>query len=56
VACAAGDTPLLARLPGRVVLADGEPVWLATNEPLHLFDSATGHRVESTQAKEVVSA
>jgi sn-glycerol 3-phosphate transport system ATP-binding protein len=56
VACAAGDTPLLARLPGRVVLADGKPVWLTTNEPLHLFDSATGHRVESTQAKEVVSA
>ena len=46
VACTVGDVPLLARLPGRVVLADGAPVCLATEEPIHLFDAASGSRVE----------
>ena len=45
VACTVGDAPLLARLPGRVVLADGAPVCLATEEPIHLFDAASGSRV-----------
>jgi sn-glycerol 3-phosphate transport system ATP-binding protein len=50
MACAAGDAKLLARLPGRVALADGAPVRLATEEPIHLFDAATGRRTESTAA------
>ena len=52
LACTVGEVNLLARLPGRVVLADGTPVRLATDEPLHLFDAATGRRIESIAAKE----
>ncbi|HXA25485.1 MAG TPA: ABC transporter ATP-binding protein, partial [Acetobacteraceae bacterium] len=46
LACAVGDVSLLARLPGRVVLADDTPVRLATDEPIHLFDASTGRRRE----------
>jgi sn-glycerol 3-phosphate transport system ATP-binding protein len=57
VACTVGDVPLLARLPGRVVLADGTPVCLATEQPIHIFDAASGHRIESiVTAREAVSA
>jgi len=48
VTCTAGDATLLARLPGRVVLADGTPVQLATEEPIHVFDAASGARIEGT--------
>jgi len=44
VACSAGGTTLLARLPGHVQLPDGMPVFLATDQPLHLFDAGTGRR------------
>ncbi len=54
LACIAGEVKLLARLPGRVVLADGTPVHLVSDEPIHLFDAATGRRSELTAAKEVV--
>jgi sn-glycerol 3-phosphate transport system ATP-binding protein len=57
LACTVGEVSLLARLPGRVVLADGIPVRLATDEPLHLFDAATTRRRESVAAeKEPVGA
>jgi sn-glycerol 3-phosphate transport system ATP-binding protein len=57
LACTVGEISLLARLPGRVVLADGTPVRLATDQPLHLFDAATGRRRESIAAeKEPVGA
>lgn len=57
VACNIGELTLLARLPGRSVLPDGAPVCLATDEPLHLFDAATGHRVETVvTAKETIGA
>ena len=52
VACTVGDVPLLARLPGRVVLADGTPVCLATDEPIHMFDAASGRRIEQHRASE----
>jgi sn-glycerol 3-phosphate transport system ATP-binding protein len=51
LACAVGEVSLLARLPGRVVLADGTPVRLATDEPIHLFDAATGRRRECVAAE-----
>jgi sn-glycerol 3-phosphate transport system ATP-binding protein len=57
LACAVGDVTLLARLPGRVVPADGTSVHLATDEPLHMFDAATGHRRENVvAAKEAAGA
>ena len=56
VACAVGDVTLLARVPGRVVLADGAAVCLATDEPVHLFDAASGRRIERALAKETVGA
>jgi sn-glycerol 3-phosphate transport system ATP-binding protein len=57
LACAIGDVTLLARLPGRVVLADGTPVRLASDEPIHLFDAATGYRSTAMEtAREVVRA
>jgi sn-glycerol 3-phosphate transport system ATP-binding protein len=57
VACAVGDVTLLARLPGRVVLSHGTLVCLATDEPIHLFDAASGRRVDHVPAaKEIVSA
>jgi sn-glycerol 3-phosphate transport system ATP-binding protein len=55
VACAAGETSLLARLPGRVVLDEGAPIALVTDEPIHLFDAATGKRIERAPvAREIV--
>ncbi len=49
LACAAGEATVLARLPGHVVLAEGSPVFLATDKPLHLFDAATGSRAITSQ-------
>jgi sn-glycerol 3-phosphate transport system ATP-binding protein len=46
VNCRVGaDTTVLARLPGRVIAADGSAVHLACDGPLHLFDPVTGHRL-----------
>ena len=56
VACTTGDVSLLARLPGRVVLSDGALVHLATEEPIHVFDSTSGGRIETAPAKETVGA
>lgn len=50
VACSAGEVRLLARLPGRAVLAADSLVHLSTDEPVHLFDAATGRRVENIAA------
>ena len=52
LACSAGDgTRLLARLPGRVALADGAPVWLAADPgALHLFDAASRRRLDPPHA------
>ena len=47
VACTVGDVPMLARLPGRVVPGTGTQVCLATEEPIHVFDAASGQRIES---------
>jgi sn-glycerol 3-phosphate transport system ATP-binding protein len=44
LACVAGEATLLARLPGRVVLAEGTPVFLMTDKALHVFGAATGRR------------
>jgi sn-glycerol 3-phosphate transport system ATP-binding protein len=47
LACAVGDATVLARLPGRVVLPAGSAVRLAFDPAdLHLFDAATGQRVD----------
>ncbi len=57
LACNAGDVRLLARLPGRVALTDGTPVHLTSDEPIHLFDASTGHRIETVMtAQEAVGA
>jgi sn-glycerol 3-phosphate transport system ATP-binding protein len=57
VACAAGEVTLLARLPGRVALAEDTLVHLTTDEPVHLFDAATGRRSDSIVAsREIVTA
>ncbi len=45
IACAAGEATILVRLPGRVMPPEGTPVCLAFDEPVHLFDAATGRRV-----------
>jgi sn-glycerol 3-phosphate transport system ATP-binding protein len=50
LACAAGEATVLARLPGHVVLAEGTPVFLATDKALHVFDAATGRRAVSGRA------
>jgi sn-glycerol 3-phosphate transport system ATP-binding protein len=50
MACAAGDTTLLVRLPGRVMVPAGAPVRLGFNEAIHLFDAATGKRAARSQA------
>jgi sn-glycerol 3-phosphate transport system ATP-binding protein len=50
LACAVGTTTLLARLPGRVALAIGTKVHLAVDAPLHLFDPATGRRIDGVAA------
>jgi sn-glycerol 3-phosphate transport system ATP-binding protein len=48
-ACTVGDgIRLLARLPGRAVVADGATVHFAADPAdLHLFDAATGQRLQS---------
>jgi sn-glycerol 3-phosphate transport system ATP-binding protein len=51
LSCSIGEVSLLARLPGRVVLADGTQVRLATEEPIHLFDATTGRRMEGVAAE-----
>jgi sn-glycerol 3-phosphate transport system ATP-binding protein len=57
VACRVGDVPMLARVPGRVVLASGIQVRLASDEPMHMFDAVSGHRIESNvTAKETIGA
>jgi sn-glycerol 3-phosphate transport system ATP-binding protein len=47
VTCRVGGAPILARLPGRVVVGSGTLVRLATEDPVHIFDAASGHRIES---------
>ena len=45
LACLAGETRLLARLPGRVALPDGAPVHLAADPAdLHFFDAEQNRR------------
>jgi hypothetical protein len=57
VACRVGDVPILARLPGRVVPGTGTEVCLATEEPIHVFDAASGQRIKSiASAKETPRA
>ncbi len=57
VACRVGDESLLARLPGRVEVNTGDHVHLATQEPVHLFDSASGQRIDRiVTANEAVDA
>ena len=48
VACTVGDgIRLLARLPGRVAVADGATVHFAADPAdFHLFDAATGRRLQ----------
>ena len=50
VACSAGATTLLARLPGQVLLAAGTHVFLATDRPLHVFDAGDGRRCVTSPA------
>jgi sn-glycerol 3-phosphate transport system ATP-binding protein len=40
--CIAGETRLLARLPGRIDVARGADVHLTTDQSIYLFDAATG--------------
>jgi sn-glycerol 3-phosphate transport system ATP-binding protein len=57
VACSVGEATILARVPGHVTLDDGSSVCLATDGPIHLFDAATGSRVDREAAsKEIVVA
>jgi sn-glycerol 3-phosphate transport system ATP-binding protein len=57
VACKVGDVPLLVRLAGRAILGSGTIVRLATQDPIHLFDAASGHRIDGVVgAKERVGA
>ena len=57
VACSIGEVTLLARVPGQVALADGASVCLATDQPIHIFDAATGCRLDRQAAsKETVAA
>ena len=57
VACRIGDVTLLARMPGRVALADGAPVCLAIEGPIHLFDAGSGQRIANEiAAQEPVGA
>ena len=44
VACNAGQTILLARLAGRVALPDGARIALTTDQPIHMFDAASGRQ------------
>ncbi len=46
VACQAGESRVLARLPGRAALAAGTPLHLAADPAdIHLFDAETGARI-----------
>jgi sn-glycerol 3-phosphate transport system ATP-binding protein len=54
--CAAGEARLLARLPGRVDIAHGSAVHLVTDQPVHLFDAATGVARSGTAHREAASA
>ena len=45
LSCSAGDATVLARLPGRAMLSEGDKVCLTFDQPVHLFDAATGHRI-----------
>lgn len=47
IACAVGDATIQARLPGRIIPADGADIRLAM-EPadLHFFDADTGRRID----------
>ncbi len=57
LACTVAGHRLLARLPGLVHLPPGSTVHLASDEPPHLFDTATGRRIESVPAqREEISA
>ncbi len=57
VSCTVGEAPMLVRVPGRATLQIGMVVRLATDQPLHLFDAASGRRIETTPAaKERVGA
>ncbi len=46
LSCTVGGQRVLARLPGLVALPPGSDVHLITDEPPHLFDAATGLRIE----------
>lgn len=51
LACTTGHgAPLLARLPGRVRLAPGMAIHLAFDGAPHLFDAATGRRIDAAMA------
>jgi sn-glycerol 3-phosphate transport system ATP-binding protein len=57
IACRVGGVPMLARLPSRVMVEPGSWVHLGTEEPIHLFEAASGRRIERVAtAKETVSA
>lgn len=57
VSCVVGEVTLLARLPGCVSLDDGASLCLAIDEAIHMFDAASGRRVEQTiPTKETVGA
>jgi sn-glycerol 3-phosphate transport system ATP-binding protein len=56
LACSAAEVTLLVRMPGRAMLDPGTPVRLTTDEPVHLFDAASGRRVEPAAAIQVISA
>ncbi len=51
LACLAGGQRLLARLPGLVALPAGSAVHLGYDETPHLFDAATGMRVDAPTAQ-----
>jgi sn-glycerol 3-phosphate transport system ATP-binding protein len=52
VACQVADVRMLARLPGRVVIGTGAAVTLATDAPIHLFDSISSQRIDDHLAVE----
>ena len=57
LACAVGEARLLARLAGRVTLQAGERVCLGSDAAIHLFDAASGARIDAVAAiKETVAA
>ncbi|HET6238615.1 MAG TPA: ABC transporter ATP-binding protein [Acetobacteraceae bacterium] len=57
LACAVGEARLLARLAGRVMLQPGEMVCLGSDAAVHLFDAASGARIDAAVAvKDTVAA